>query len=204
MYVTFFSTMVYLKSNQSLASMSNDLFRVVSLGINLLVLFYLLAIFTFESIEGIKKYLETLKNSSVVVQSNEKNIGHDANKIGNGFHPLYVPVYLFYQLVLIVVMNLIFTDFKLITETLLTICVLYLLLIIYWKPYQLNFHNYAIMANQITIVFFVAVLTLLKYKLFNSDFLTAVITLTLFSISISTVFQIVRLFLHRKLQKKIS
>jgi len=47
MYVTFFSTMVYLKSNQMSISMSNELFQVASLGINLLVLFYLLAIFTF-------------------------------------------------------------------------------------------------------------------------------------------------------------
>ena len=136
--------------------------------------------------------------------SNEKNIAHDANKVGNGFQPLYVPVYLSYQLILIVVMNLIFTDFQFITETLLALCALYLLLIIYWRPYQLNFHNNAIIANQITIVFFITVLTLLKYKLFNADFLTAVITLTLISISISTVFQIVRLYLHRKLQQKSS
>ena len=108
MYVTFFSSIVYLKSNQISTSTSNDIFRAASLGMNLLVLFYLSGIFSFEFIDGIKKHLETSSNGSIVV-SNEKNIAHDANKIGNGFQPLYVPVYLFYQLILIVVMNLIFT-----------------------------------------------------------------------------------------------
>lgn len=142
--------------------------------------------------------------NTVNIQSQQKSIQHDTNKIGNGFHPLYVSVYLFYQLLLIVVMNLIFTGFVFISETLLGVSGLYLGLIIYWRPYQLNFHNYAIIANQITVVFFVALLTLLKYKLVNTSFLTVTISITLIFLSISTVLQILRLYLHRKLQQKSS
>ena len=50
MYVVFFSTVAYLKSNQISISMSNDIFKITSLGINLMVLFYISGIFCFEFI----------------------------------------------------------------------------------------------------------------------------------------------------------
>lgn len=70
MYVVFFSTVAYLKSNQISISMNNNIFRLASFSINLMVLFYISGIFCFEFIEGIKKYLEMVNNSSVVVKNN--------------------------------------------------------------------------------------------------------------------------------------
>lgn len=58
MYVVFFSSVIYLKSNQTLfISSTSDIFRMSSLGMNLLILFYISGIYCFEFIQGVKRYL---------------------------------------------------------------------------------------------------------------------------------------------------
>ena len=115
-----------------------------------------------------------------------------------GFHPLYISVYLLYQLLIICVMNLIFIEFSFLIETILVLSSLYLIMLFAWQPYKMKIHNYALIANQSTVVMFVSIQLSIKYDFISKHIFSVTVYIVLSMITIAMGVQAVRLYLQRK------
>jgi hypothetical protein len=93
-------------------------------------------------------------------------------------------------------LNLIFEKFQLLIEAMTVLSSFYLICITIWRPYTLMIHNFAIIFNQVTMVLFVLLQLVMKYKLANSMLETIGLYLTLTLISTALIIQAIRLYMH--------
>ena len=113
-----------------------------------------------------------------------------------------MPIYLLYQMTVILAMNMIFLDFTFLIETILGLTLLYLALIIIWRPYQMKIQNFAIIHDQATVVFFVLLQFLSKYKIIPPIIFSFLLFAVLGSITIALFVQAFRLYLNYKISKE--
>lgn len=198
LYLIMFSMILYDLSITQPNSLHSSFFITVSYGVSVIILFVISGIYCFEVITGLKKYIEM--NEGTNVKSEEKGLEYDANGVDHGLHPLYVPIYLLYQLILIVMLSLIvFVKFNFLIETILGFAGIYLGVIWFWKPYKLRIHNNAIILHQSIIILFILLQLFSKYKILAANiagyFLYVILAFILFAL----ILQLIRLFVQRKL-----
>lgn len=198
LYLIIFSMMLYDLSILQSVSQYSSSFISLSYGVSMIVLFVVSGIYCFEVISGIKKYIQLTDNHNV--RSEEKSLEHDANGIDHGTHPLYVPIYLIYQLILIVLLSLVvFVKFNFLIETVLTLTGFYFVVLYIWRPYKLKIHNNTIIGHQSVIILFILLQLFSKYKILYANVISYVLYAILTFILIALILQLVRLFVQRKL-----
>lgn len=83
----------------------------------------------------------------------------------------------------------------------LSFTLLYLVLICMWTPYQLKIHNIALILNQSTVVFFIALQLLSKYKILQVTVYNTLLYAVMSLIVIALILQLIRLYVHYKSDK---
>ncbi len=122
---------------------------------------------------------------------------HDANSYNQDYHPLYVPFYLTYQLLIIVLINFVFTNFSQLAEVLGILATIYMILIMIWRPYIFKIHNFAIVFNQGIVVIFLVFQALAKYSYLNEILMEIYLYLTISLIGVALFVQLARLYIQK-------
>ena len=115
------------------------------------------------------------------------------------YHPLYVPLYLLYQFLVIVLMVIsVLLAFDYFVETLASITIIYLLVFVLWKPYALQIHIYANIFNQSIVMVFIAFEMLGKYNFLNDTFKIIISYAISFLILMAIILQMIRIYVLKK------
>jgi hypothetical protein len=115
------------------------------------------------------------------------------------YHPLYVPLYLLYQFLVIVLMVIsVLLAFDYFVETLASITIIYLLVFALWKPYALQIHIYANIFNQSIVMVFIAFEMLGKYNFLNDTFKIIISYAISFLILMAIILQMIRIYVLKK------
>jgi hypothetical protein len=104
---------------------------------------------------------------------------------------------LFYQLLIIVLINSIFADFNRLTEVLSVSAAIYMIVMMVWRPYIFKIHNFAIVFNQAIVVMFLGFQLLQKYGIFNEAMMEVNLYLTISLIGIALALQVARLYIQQ-------
>ncbi len=118
------------------------------------------------------------------------------------YHPLYVPFYLLYQFSLIILLNSVLMNFKYPTETVGGLTLLYSIVFYFWKPYELNIHNYANSFNQAVVLIFLTISVLAKHNLLTDTIKIVCLYVTITLIVISLVLQMAPVYVYKKSLKR--
>ncbi len=101
-----------------------------------------------------------------------------------------------YQLLIIALINLVFTDFSHLPEVLSGLATIYIFVLMIWRPYIFKIHNFGIVFNQGIVVMFLAFQLLGKYGYLNDLLMELYLYLTLSLIVIALLVQAARLYIQ--------
>ena len=108
LYLTVFQMLVYSLSDLSDQSDVSNLYVRACFSFSLLILLYIFSIFCVETVSGFKDYIYAHSNKASQLNE-DKSLTDERHK---DHHPLYVPLYLLYQLSLLFLVNTALLNFS--------------------------------------------------------------------------------------------